>query len=214
VEEEVNFTALAWARAKVESLDVTGSLFGKSHTFEHNARTVNVHIPKIPLNEQLEPSEKHQRHAFLFARRTVQPTLATSRYHLATLEITIGLPNPLTAPAAIFQTPPKRPDIVGEIRTEQFDKLASEYHERDDGERGIVPLRRLGPRQIPTSGRSMTGLPLKLQSGPGPLPSQGNRHIKNPLYLPFRAAAANGGAFALRRAHHHYLGESQRGDAG
>jgi hypothetical protein len=47
VEDETTLRALAWARAKVRSLDISDTLFGGEHVFEHDGRIVHISIPKV-----------------------------------------------------------------------------------------------------------------------------------------------------------------------
>jgi hypothetical protein len=130
VGHETAFKANAWARAKVQSVDISGALFGCEHVFQHDGRIVHISIPKVSLDDTFQTVGRSTEFAFQCSRRTDEPTLETSTYHLWLLEITIEIPDLISVPVALLSTPPKRPDLAGDLRTEQLDKLASEYNER------------------------------------------------------------------------------------
>ena len=129
-DESVTFQAVAWTRAEMKSLDIMGSIFGRSHTFAYKGRNVRIQIPKIPLGEDLRPVGRAERAAYLFSYRSEGASLVTSQYHLYEMDISIEIPDPITAPRVLLEQPPKQPHLAGEKLAAELDGLMDEYEDR------------------------------------------------------------------------------------
>ena len=114
------------AQAEVESLEVTGELFGASHRFEHEGQKVEIRVPAVTLDEKLQPIEKHRRLAEFRSGWAVNPTRETNSYAIGHLETSIALLDPMLIPKAMLDVPPKRTDIAGPILSEELDELSIE----------------------------------------------------------------------------------------
>lgn len=129
-EEMTTVQTLAWARAMVQSLDIAGDLFGRSHRFKHDARPVEIRIPPVPVGDDFRPIGRASETAALFGWQTENPTLETSRYHLFALEITIEMTEQPTVPVAIFDKPPIQMEIAGPDLAEELTDLVHGYEDR------------------------------------------------------------------------------------
>lgn len=128
--EKTKVTASAWARASVESLEVTGDLFGQSHVFEHNERVVEIKLPVVEIGADLRPLGRGNEVATLHSSLAENPQLETTSYAIAWVEVTVALTEQLTLPVQLLQMSPKRPEIAGEQLTKRLDALAIQYEAR------------------------------------------------------------------------------------
>lgn len=125
--------SVAWARAEVEGLQVTGDLFSRSHTFVHDERTVTVSVPEVRFGPDHEPVREHQDRAAFRQGFVDDKRLDRMAFEIAWLEVTVGVRERISLPDAMLETTAKRPELAGPQLTNRLDKLIIDYETRMAG---------------------------------------------------------------------------------
>lgn len=120
----------ASARAKMRGLKVTGDLFGRSHRFSHNERTVTVKLPEVRLGPDHEPLPEYSKLASRSGSIVGDGRVERMSFNIAWLEITVEVAEAISLPAELFEVSPKSPELAGPELTKNLDKLMIEYEAR------------------------------------------------------------------------------------
>lgn len=120
----------ASARAMMHGLKVTGDVFGCSHRFSHDERTITVKLPEVRLGPDYEPLPEYSNRASFSGSFRADGRVERMSFNIAWLEITVEVAEAISLPAELFEVSPKRPELAGPELTKNLDKLMIEYEAR------------------------------------------------------------------------------------